>query len=292
MAVMNIPGFGGGDSNQGGGGSNDFGGGDETHPGQSQLIGFNDDENGDSNNEEIESIFQMFDDEETDDDDDSGNGNGNNQNNNNNGGGNPGDVHQQEVQALESEIRNSIAKMMVPENIFPENFDPSDSNQLRTVLNKTVQAAVAQSLNVVFKPVQLGMKQLTTQLDSTINDRIANARTGMQDQSILESIVPEINDPKHSSLVQSLDNTLKAKGRKAKDRATTIRKMLNQMGIKSNPGDGGNRRASGLNDGGGNGSTYKSGKAALDSFFGSFSVPNGGGNGNNNGNGNNGGNRR
>jgi hypothetical protein len=178
------------------------------------------------------------------------------------------DVPQEQVEALNTQIVNAIKQMKIPDDAIPADFDFSDRTQVTALMNRTVQAAVAQSLNVVFKPVQLALSHMAKQIDTRVDSKIQGSREQFQAQSILEDLVPEINDPKHAPLVKNLDATLKANGKKPKERATTIRKMLNQMGIKSNAQPGSNRRASNPNSG--NQASVRTGTAALDSFFGAM----------------------
>jgi ElaB/YqjD/DUF883 family membrane-anchored ribosome-binding protein len=258
---------GGGDSGQGG---NDNGGGNGglEQPGQQgNLIG-NDDGNG-SQTSDLDDVFAQFADEDADDDDDD---EGQTPPNN--------DVPQQEITSMQQSVQNAIRNMRVTDDMIPADFDANDRGQMVGLMNRVMQQTISQSLNVVFQPVQLAMKHMASTLQSQMESKINESRTGMQDQSVLESMVPEINDPKYSGLVKQLDSTLKTKGKKAKDRATAIRKMLNQMGIQSSGGNGSNRRAS--NPGGGSNPTIKHGHAALDSFFGAFPQQrqqNNGGNG-------------
>lgn len=232
---------------------------------------------GGEDEDDMSEFLKMFaDPENQDDDDDDDQGNG-------------GDIEQQEVVGLENEIKGLIANMRFPDNAFPENFDPNDRAQLQQVMSRGIQAAVGQSLNVVFKPVQLAMKQMVTQMNATIDQRVAAARDGMDSRTILESIVPEVTNDKYSAMITSMDATLAGKGKKPKERATAIRKMLNQMGIVNKGGDSGggsaNRRMSGGGGGGGGTQpTMRKGHAALDSFFGKFDFSGGTGGGNQNGN--------
>lgn len=178
------------------------------------------------------------------------------------------DIPADRVKGVETEVMNSIKKMGAGK--LPDGFDASDPAQLQGVLDRTVQAAVAQTMQVVFKPVQLALEHALGQMSKQMDSKISSARSGMQAQSILETVVPEINDPKYRDMVMSMDNTLKQKGKKPHDRAKTLRKMLNQMGVQSS-GDSATRRSTGGTNPGG--PTMRTGKAALDSFFGEFKLP-------------------
>jgi hypothetical protein len=173
--------------------------------------------------------------------------------------------------AVETEVKTAIGKMGIPASFIPDNFDASDRTQLNQLLNRTMQATVAQTMSVVFKPVQVALEHAIGQIHKQVDAKISQTRDGMAAQSIMESIVPEFNNPKFRPMISSMDSQLKSKGRKPQERAKAIRKMLNQMGINE-PGDNGTRRSS---TPGGNaaGATMRTGKAALDSFFGAFTPP-------------------
>jgi hypothetical protein len=66
-------------------------------------------------------------------------------------------------------------------------------------------------------------------------------------------------------MVKGMDATLKSKGRSAKERATALRKMLNQMGVTPSSNS---RRTS--TPGGNEPASIRTGTAALDSFFGAM----------------------
>lgn len=274
---IQMPSFGDGGGGDGGDSFVDDNGGGQ----QGNLIG--DDSGDDDGDDDLSSILNAFNDPEGDDDDDDDSGNNNN---------NAGDIDNKEVEALESEIKNLIGNMQFPMAKLPENFDPSDRGQMQAVMTSAIQASVAQALNVVFKPVQLGMKQMAAQLNANIESKISSSRNQMNDRSILESIVPEVNDEKYAAMITTMDSALAGKGKKAKDRATAIRKVLNQMGVKGEVRDGNNRRMTGGGNGGGESNrSVRHGHAALDGFFGKFDFTGGQGNrgGNNNGGRQNGG---
>lgn len=268
-ALMGMPSFsdGGQGENPAGNGQqqpNDGSNQNELMPnGQSQLIGLNNDDGDEDADPDMDELLAAFGDPNATDDDDDPEPE------------TPPDPNaptelQTQSQSLEAEIRTAISKMRIPDDAFPEDFDPTDRNQLSQVLNKTVQAAVGQSLGVVFKPVQLAIQHMATEMNASINTRIKEAREGITAQTLLEQSVPEINNPKYKHMVTSLDETLKSKGKKPAERAKTIRKLLNSMGIKNEGGS--NRRSTGgsNNDAGG---SLKQGKAALDSIFGGDFKP-------------------
>lgn len=172
------------------------------------------------------------------------------------------DVPQEQIAALEQDIITSIQGMSVGN--LPENFDVTDPQQFQNYMNHVMRETVKRSLGVVFKPVQLAINQMQNQVDSRMDHKIKQSSRLNRETDIIVSEVPEINDPKHRAFLQPLNESLKAQKKTPQERAVALRKVLNQMGItptKSNQrGRGGsNQESSGL----------RTGKSALDSFFGS-----------------------
>jgi hypothetical protein len=265
FAPAELQGFGNLNSNAGA----DGGAGGVTPPGgvpfaegsqQGKLIGFEDEEQ-ETDLTEIFGAFKGADDEDDDGEaDDTSLGDPDMQ-----------EVPEEKVQALQTDITNAIKNMSF--GTIPEDFDVNDRAQLQGLFDRGVRTAVQQSLNVVFKPVQLAMAHMAGQMNQQIEAKIANSRESGRAQEVLESIVPEVNNPLHRPMVTSMDATLKAKGKKPQERAKTIRKMLNQMGIV-NEGSGSTRRSSGSGNNDSGTSQRREGKAALDSIFGmSFGTP-------------------
>lgn len=257
--------FSNGDSSGGGGGGQQpgagqqgsGGAGDFEMPGQqTPLIGVND---GNTQPDDLDEIINAF--AEPDDLDDDPDPNQQQ----------APQIPQDQVDAMRQQVQTAISQMRVTDDMIPQDFDPNDRQQMTNLVNRVMQQTIANSMNVVFQPVQLAMKQMAMTLQNQIETRVNQTQTGMKDSAVFESIVPEAADPKYSGLVKQLDSTLKATGNnKVRERAQLVRKMLNQMGIKSN--GAGDRRTS--NPGGGNGPvTKREGHAALDAFFGSWQPP-------------------
>lgn len=275
-APDNLEGFGsfgggaGGQSGTGGqqgqnDGGNDSGNNDLYSNGgqQSPLIGVND---GNQEDDPLKDILEAWSDPDADDEDDDDQTPVNTE------------IPQEQIAGMQTAVKNAIAAMRITDDAIPADFDPSDRTQMVSLMNRVMQQTVSQSMNVVFQPVQLAMKQMAQTLQAQIETKINDSRVGMKDSQILESIVPEINNPKYAGMVKGMDETLKAKGKKTKDRATAIRKMLNQMGIREGAGSNGNNRRTSNPNESGNQPSIKTGHAALDSFFGAMPSFTGGGN--------------
>jgi hypothetical protein len=190
------------------------------------------------------------------------------------------DVSAEEVTALQTQIQNQIRGMQVPIDMIPEDFNMNDRTQVQAVLSNVLRAAVAQSMSVSFRPMQLAMQSLTNQVDNRIQTSLSNAQKGMSARQTIESIIPEIKNPQHRGMIEMMDKDLKSKGKKPLERANAIRKILNQMGFTPpNSRQGNGRVATNPPNGNpaptnGNGTpSVRTGKAALDAMFSGMFTP-------------------
>ncbi len=185
------------------------------------------------------------------------------------------DASPEAVKALETEITNIIKNIRIPDNALPENFDPTDRTQMQSVLSGLMRNTIAQSLSVVFRPMQLAMQTMANQIDQRVQGQITAATQGQSARQVLAETVPEVNNPQYAPMILQWDANLKSNGKKPQERAQAIRKMLNQMGFKPDQAarsNGNNRTASNPQRQQGNGgaaphASVRQGTAALDSMF-------------------------
>lgn len=182
------------------------------------------------------------------------------------------DVTQERITEMQNSVANQINNMQLPQDFLPADFDPSNPQQLNQAFRSVMQHTLRNALNVVFQPTQLAMQSMNANFQNMLNQKITESRTGMQDQQVIETEVPEINDPTYGPMLKLMDSTLKSKGKKPQERAKTLRKMLNQMGVQQQPIGSNSRRTA--NPGAAPASSgVTHGKNALDKFFGGFGTP-------------------
>lgn len=177
----------------------------------------------------------------------------------------PGPIPQEQVTAMETEMRAAIKKMKLPDAAIPADFDINDKTQLKTLLDNTIQATVSQVLQVVYKPTQLAMTHAVNSMQKQMKSEIAAAQLSSNARNVISEI-PGYNDPKVRPMIDSMNEALKAKGRKPTERSTLIRKMLKQMSITPAANGTGNRSSSATEPT----PQIRTGKAALDNFFPKF----------------------
>lgn len=174
-------------------------------------------------------------------------------------------------EALNKEIGDLIKGYSIPDDAIPDDFDAADPKQLKALLNRTSQSAIAHAMAVTIRPVQAAMTHLERTLTRQMDDRIKSSSTELRDSSIFNDLIPEAEDPKYKGVVSSLHKSLKESKPKmsVRERATTIRKLLNQMGIKGSKRPTNKRGQQDSDDS----TSIRTGSAALDSFFGKMPTP-------------------
>ncbi len=177
------------------------------------------------------------------------------------------DVAPERITEMQQRVADQINNMQLPENFLPQDFDPSNPQQLNQAFRSVMQHTLRNALNVVFQPTQLAMQSMSANFMNAMNQKFADTKHGQKELQTIESLVPEYSDPRYASMVKPMDDALKARGKKPEERAQTLRKVLNQMGIKSDGNPGQQRRTSNPNQPSGGVTT---GKTALDKFFGGF----------------------
>lgn len=177
-------------------------------------------------------------------------------------------ISPEQVTSLQTEMQEAIKKMGLPATAIPENFDPTDPRQMQQVLTSTVQSAVSQALNVVFRPVQLAITHMEKQMVQRIQNEVKQSRSHSAAEEIIRSEVPEMEDRLLGPILRPLNAQLKQAGKKPHERAKLLRKMIQQMNLKpaSNV-----RRASALTQQE-ESHSIRRGTAALDSLFGPFQT--------------------
>lgn len=239
------------------GNGNDFGDAEEFANGN----GFGDGEDGDdeADDEELQEAMRLL---NGDDEDEENEGT-------NDGSDGAGATQEQ----LQQEIQAAVRAMSIPEDVIPEDFDPTDSRQLRGVLGAVQQRTALATMGIVFKPVQAAMAQMQQHFAAEMDRKIKEATEGIQGQGQLEQIVPELTDPKLGPIIKNLDRVYKEKGKKPLERAKLIRRMLDTTGLASKNRGGGNgggsnrsnQNRSSRDSQPGNGAV-RTGAAALDFF--------------------------
>jgi len=185
-----------------------------------------------------------------------GQGGNQNQNSNQNGNGGSGGEHE----ALAQELARGIQALTLPQDAFPENFDPTDPAQMTQVMQRTMQQTAMAAIQLSFRPMQAAMQQLTKDVKAEIQASLNGFGDQQRNRTTLNSIVPEAEDPQYAPMVNMLfEQAMKKKNATANQAAKAVRSALDAMGIR---GSSSNRNSGGDPMAGG----FKEGKSALDAF--------------------------
>lgn len=258
---MNIFGFGGGTG--GGGGGNQPPKDDDQGQQQQQQGQQQQNQNPGGEEEDVDDgtfLASLF----ADDDDSNGDGGdknqspGQQQNQNQNQNQNPDQNQDSPEQQVSREIQDMLKKMSVSEDMIPDGFDPSDPKQFRDVMAQIQQQAAVQTMQMVFKPMQLAIQNLTQEMKTEIQNAMKQHGTESNAQQILRQFVPEADDPEHSGLVKTLFTQAQKKSKNHGDAAKAVRRALDAMGIKG--------KQKGQSDSDPSSGGYRTGKDALDMF--------------------------
>jgi len=174
-------------------------------------------------------------------------------------------IPQTEVDAMNLEVKNAIKSMRFPASAIPADFDPANREQLQGLLDNVMRAAASQIMGVVYKPVSMSLGHTIRQLEGTIDSKLQIAQQTSGSRNVIIDMVPEYNMPEYQGLVRAMDAQLKQNGKKPAERAATLRKTLNTMGInvkKNGKQPGGSAPPDGAPQG-----SVRTGKAVLDQFF-------------------------
>jgi hypothetical protein len=158
-------------------------------------------------------------------------------------------------QKLAATIQETIAKMGTPE--LPADFDPTNPKHLTDFIAKSNQATALATLQMSFQPMQMAMEEMMTNFNNKLDEKLSGFGNQQSESTILKEVVPEIEDPQYSGLVQTLFTQAKkskAGNGNPKAAAQMVRKGLDAMGIKAT------RPADPFSGG------FKSGKDALDAY--------------------------
>jgi hypothetical protein len=175
------------------------------------------------------------------------------------------------IKALQTDlakyVNDSVNAISIPEDAIPENFDPTDSKQLRTVLSTVAKQAVLQAVGLSMKPMQIAVERLGKASQAYVNEQMKSLRESMNVDTTFRELVPEIDDPILKPVVTTLDGKLKAKGKNLRERAVLIRKALDGMGLKSSTKQQSQRQSSSGNDRSGRQSNQNRGRRSQSTSF-------------------------
>lgn len=138
-----------------------------------------------------------------------------------------------QAQTMAAEIQNMLKGVKLSDDAIPEDFNPSDPQQLRGVMDKAIQQGAMAGMQLTFKPMQAAMKQLATDLQSQMRSMFEEYGGKQGNEKTLARIVPEVEDSEMAPMVNGLfKQAMTKKGATAETAAQAVRKVLDGFGMK------------------------------------------------------------
>lgn len=174
----------------------------------------------------------------------------------------------EEIAAAETEmaenLKRGLAGLTLAEDLIPDDFDPTDRNQMRTLLNQVQINAATNAIKLMFAPVQQTLNRMGGQMRREMRQTSRGGLDAQNERVALEESFPGIKNPVISPVISMAYKAAKVKhptDRKAAFAA--VRKSLQALGIDGSDAGKGNKgpRGERMGDGG-----LKTGPDALEGF--------------------------
>lgn len=161
-------------------------------------------------------------------------------------------------------LEDGLKKVVIPESIFPEDFNPNDKKSMATLLTNAVGLGVRHALNLSFRPIENAMKAHAKEVRSDVRGRIKGIGDATSTEKFLARELPASQNPKYSAIVTSAWTRALELHPKPEDRPKAL--AMVKQGLKAmqiNPDDAGE---SSNNRKGESGGALRTGKDALDAY--------------------------
>lgn len=170
-----------------------------------------------------------------------------------------GDPDPQEVQkALATEMEASLSGMTIPEDLIPEDFNPSDPKQFRKLLTDVQAHTARNTLAIMFKPVQASLGHMARQLRKEMQATSEGAVSSSNVERMLLQAIPQAKDENIRPVIDHLMSQAKKRFPKdPKKQVLATKKAAALIGIKG---------SSTTNTGGRSGNRPSGEKGVLDMY--------------------------
>ncbi len=181
----------------------------------------------------------------------------------------PGEKNQDEnkpdpAQAkIASDLKSAIEGISIPEDMIPEDFNPQDAKQFRTVLAAALQQNTRTTLQLAFTPIKAALSSMRGEIMAEVEAKVAGGITSNTGRQLLENEIDIASDPRFKATVDHIYGQAIKKS-KGDPRAAVdlVKKNLKAMQLDFKPRVGQNRNSAVGEEGG----TYRTGASALDAF--------------------------
>jgi len=149
------------------------------------------------------------------------------------------------LQALTTELQETIKGIALPETAIPDDFDPTDRTQLRNMLSSVQRDTVQHSLRVMWKPMAAAINQTIVRMRAEMQETVANGVGDNNLNQMISKAIPNYNKPS----VKAVADVVLAQAKKRypgdpRRQVAATQKALISAGVKigapgSNPRHGG-----------------------------------------------------
>lgn len=165
--------------------------------------------------------------------------------------------------AAARQLQEQITNFRLPDDLIPEDFDPTDRTQLGKLLVSTQQHSIKQTLGLAFGIMNRALQAQKTELQADFDTRLGNWNQANRTEAMLATQIPEYEDPALKPVVKTLYEQAKKRHSKTADAIAATKSALKALGgrLSGNPADRGEGAPRPGNRGRGPNAT------GIDSFF-------------------------
>lgn len=174
------------------------------------------------------------------------------------------DDGEQVREALSAELEDRLANMTLPEDLIPDDFNPSDPKALRALLNDVQRESARQALGMMFKPVQVTMERMAAQMNRQIRNAVNSGVGENNFNGMISQEIPAYKDPAVRRVIEPFITAAKKKhGSNHAAVIMAVKKGMQAVGMSISSNRRSGRSGSGSNS---DGAGIRTGSAALDGF--------------------------
>lgn len=163
--------------------------------------------------------------------------------------------------ALTDTIRRDIASARLADEVFGEEFDPTDADSVKTVMNRAYQVAIRDALVLAMRPMKMALEHSQQQTALQIQQSIASAAKVSGNVNQLNTLAPVMTTESGKKMLGPIQKQLAKDGKTVKEQADILNAFAKRMGLKATAS-----RRSGT--GGKQGTdSVRTGARALDALF-------------------------
>jgi len=134
--------------------------------------------------------------------------------------------------AIADAVRAAIDGISTPEDLIPEDFDPSDRKQLRELLAKNQRQTVENTMRIMWQPIGAALQQTIVRMRQEIRANVKDGVGGSQLNQLLDRHIPIHTDRRFRGVVQEIVKTAKSRfGDNHVKVVAATKKALTAMGV-------------------------------------------------------------